>query len=122
MKTNTLLPRLAGGFFVSVALSVSAPLADGQTLEVLHTFECPDGIRPMPDLVQGKDGNVYGTTPIGGDLSVNRGDGWGTVFKMTPDAALTTIAIFNQTDAYKPDKGGHSDLTPAMGNKENLVI
>jgi uncharacterized repeat protein (TIGR03803 family) len=101
MKTNTPLPRLAAGFFLSVALSVSAPLEDGQTLEVLHTFEGPDGVRPKCALVQGKDGNFYGTTPHGGDLSVNNGDGFGTVFKMTPDGALTTIALFNQTNGSK---------------------
>jgi uncharacterized repeat protein (TIGR03803 family) len=45
-------------------------------------------------LVQGRDGNFYGTTNSGGT------DNYGTVFKITPSGALTTLDNFNGTDGY----------------------
>lgn len=62
------------------------------TLTTLYTFcpsqtNCPDGIYPT-GLIQGTDGNFYGTTQFGG---ANR---FGTVFKMTPKGALTTLYNF----------------------------
>src|SRR5208337_1261195 len=52
---------------------------------------CTDGAQPNYVLVQGSDGNLYGTTSYGG-LEVNAG--FGTIFKLTPAGALTTIYIF----------------------------
>jgi len=52
------------------------------------------GAMPETALVQGSDGNFYGTTLAGGT------NGYGTVFKMTPAGALTTLVNF----AY--DQGG----------------
>src|SRR5215472_4836221 len=53
------------------------------TLTVLYSFcaqvNCPDGGQPSSGLIQGLDGNFYGTTQIGGTNS-NPG---GTVFKIT---------------------------------------
>jgi uncharacterized repeat protein (TIGR03803 family) len=46
---------------------------------------CTDGNSPS-SLVQGTDGNFYGTTGVGGD---SRGDG--TIFKITPQGELTTL-------------------------------
>jgi uncharacterized repeat protein (TIGR03803 family) len=42
--------------------------------------------------VQGKDGNIYGTTLYGG-IGNN-----GTVFKVTPSGTLTTLHTFTGTD------------------------
>jgi hypothetical protein len=39
MKTSNLLSRLAAGLFLSLVLSTFAPVARGQTLEVLHVFD-----------------------------------------------------------------------------------
>ena len=44
-----------------------------------------------PGMVQGSDGNFYGTTNLGGIDGVN---GQGTVFKMTPGGTLTTLYSF----------------------------
>ena len=69
------------------------------TLTTLYIFcsqsNCTDGISPYGGLVQGTDGNFYGTT-IGG------GDGAGTVFKMTPGGTLTTLHIFEENDGLSP--------------------
>ena len=65
----------------------------------LYTFSGgSDGGNPMAALVQGTDGNLYGTTPDGG-----YGDG--TVFKITPGGALTTLHRFRVTDGYSPTAG-----------------
>ena len=67
-------------------------LTPGGKLTVLYTFcsltGCTDGINPYGSLVQGTDGNFYGTTD--GDDSNN-----GTVFKLTPAGKLTTLANFS---------------------------
>jgi len=69
------------------------------TLTTLYVFcsrsGCSDGISPYGGLVQGADGNFYGTT-IGG------GDNAGTVFKITPDGTLTTLHIFEEDDGLSP--------------------
>jgi uncharacterized repeat protein (TIGR03803 family) len=77
------------------------------TLTTLYSFctqsFCPDGAIPYAGLVQGTDGNLYGTTQLGGD------DNAGTVFKITPSGTLTTLysfcALAGCTDGYYPDAG-----------------
>ncbi|HUJ10857.1 MAG TPA: choice-of-anchor tandem repeat GloVer-containing protein [Verrucomicrobiae bacterium] len=50
----------------------------------LYSFIGPsDGSRPFAGLVQGSDGNFYGTTGFGGNTNVNGGLGWGTVFRIS---------------------------------------
>jgi uncharacterized repeat protein (TIGR03803 family) len=58
-------------------------------LSTLHSFDLTDGSHPAAGLVQGTDGNFYGTTAQGG----SHGDG-GTVFKITPNGGLTTLYNF----------------------------
>jgi len=61
------------------------------------------GTVPMSPLVQGRDGNLYGTANGGGIL------GAGTVFKVTPKGTLTTLYRFciapNCTDGERPFGG-----------------
>jgi uncharacterized repeat protein (TIGR03803 family) len=62
------------------------------TVSVLHSFcsaaACKDGQNPFAGLVQGTDGNLYGTTLAGGS------HGGGTIFKITPSGTLTTLHSF----------------------------
>jgi uncharacterized repeat protein (TIGR03803 family) len=62
----------------------------GGVITVLHTFAsgAADGANPGAGLVQGTDGNFYGTTLFGG-ASNN-----GTAFKMTPAGAVTILNSF----------------------------
>jgi uncharacterized repeat protein (TIGR03803 family) len=64
-----------------------------QTLNTLATFNGIDGSDPYTaPLVQGIDGNFYGTTAYGGANCPS--GGCGTVFKMTPKGTLTTLYSF----------------------------
>jgi uncharacterized repeat protein (TIGR03803 family) len=78
------------------------PLAvEAQTFTVLHTFQGSDGAQPQSALVQGFDGNFYGTTAGGGGPT-----GHGTIFKITPSGLLTTLFVFdNLEDGAKPYAG-----------------
>jgi uncharacterized repeat protein (TIGR03803 family) len=73
------------------------------TLTVLYTFcsqvRCIDGTDPYGGLVEGTDGNFYGTTYNGG------ANGEGTVFKMTPTGTLTTLHSFDDSDGANPYAG-----------------
>src|ERR1022692_3069649 len=84
-------------------------ITPGGALTTLHSFcaqsGCPDGQNPSAAaLVQGTDGNLYGTTFYGG------GNGEGTVFKITPSGTLTTLYSFCSqgipcTDGENPAAG-----------------
>jgi uncharacterized repeat protein (TIGR03803 family) len=52
-----------------------------------------DGELPEAALVQGADGNFYGTTSGGGTNSPP--GGWGTVFRITPSAIYTILYSFH---------------------------
>jgi uncharacterized repeat protein (TIGR03803 family) len=67
------------------------------TLTTLHSFAIADGNYPDGTLIQATDGNFYGTTSCGGAYAGARGScpiGSGTVFKITPGGALTTVYSF----------------------------
>jgi uncharacterized repeat protein (TIGR03803 family) len=67
------------------------------TLTTLHNFDGTDGSNPIAALIQGTDGNFYGTSYGGGT-----GGGWGTVFEMTPSGKVTTLHSFAGTDGAQP--------------------
>lgn len=70
-----------------------------QTFSILANFNQANGYDPLGTLVQGLDGNLYGTTSGGG-----AGD-YGTVFRITPSGILTTIHSFIGADGWSPAAG-----------------
>jgi uncharacterized protein (TIGR03437 family) len=81
--------------FILVAI-----LSPAQTLTTLVVFNGSNGSQPdYGSLVQGTDGSFYGTTSAGG------ANGEGTVFKITPGGALTTLYNFNVSDGQMPVAG-----------------
>jgi uncharacterized repeat protein (TIGR03803 family) len=73
------------------------------TLTTLYSFTGDaDGAAPRAGLVQGMDGNLYGTTSQGGFAENCDPPGCGTVFKVTPRGSLTTLHTFNFTDGAGP--------------------
>jgi uncharacterized repeat protein (TIGR03803 family) len=64
-----------------------------------------DGANPVAGLVQGSDGNFYGTTSVGGTFGSAVG-GYGTVFKISTSGALTSLYSFTGTnDGANPQAG-----------------
>ena len=66
---------------------------------------CADGAEPVAGLVQGRNGNFYGTTRGGGLINLCL-YGCGTVFEITPTGRLTTLYNFciltNCADGNEP--------------------
>ncbi|MGA2135196.1 MAG: choice-of-anchor tandem repeat GloVer-containing protein [Bryobacteraceae bacterium] len=68
-----------------------------QTFTPLLSFDSNNGEEPGGmRLVQGLDGNYYGTTEGAG--GIKGGSGYGTIFRLTPDGALTTLQRFKAKD------------------------
>lgn len=75
---------------IVAAVVIACPVAlSAQVLTVLHSFNGTDGQLPESALVQGSDGNFYGTTALGG------GNHQGTVFKIDSTGNLTTLHSFS---------------------------
>ncbi|HTQ57669.1 MAG TPA: choice-of-anchor tandem repeat GloVer-containing protein [Bryobacteraceae bacterium] len=66
-------------------------------LTTLVSFDGHNGEQPYSALIQGTDGNLYGTTAKGG--------GQGSVFRMTLQGTLTTLHRFNGTGGANPFGG-----------------
>jgi len=79
------LNRACALFLLSAATAIALP---AQTFTTLHSFDSTDGAYLYAGLVQGTDGNFYGTTYGGG------ANGDGTVFQITPGGTLTTLYSF----------------------------
>jgi uncharacterized protein (TIGR03437 family) len=77
---------------------------------LLYTFDSKHGAGPS-SLIKGADGNFYGTTSNGGNVSACPGfsgliaNGCGTVFEITPAGSLTTLYTFQGTsDGTSPSR------------------
>jgi uncharacterized repeat protein (TIGR03803 family) len=93
----------------------------GGAFTVLHSFSGADGAYPT-GLIEGSDGNLYGTTGGGGSGSAC--PGCGTIFKMSSGGALSTLHNFNRSDGTSPTglvqaTDGHLYGTTASGGKYN---
>ena len=94
------------------------------TLTTLYTFcvqtSCYDGNHPYGPVVQGSDGNFYGTTNSGGVYN------YGTIFEITSSGTLTTLHSFNVADGINPtvrlvqDARGYFYGTTAKGGASNI--
>jgi uncharacterized repeat protein (TIGR03803 family) len=77
-------------------------------LTTLYSFcsqtNCADGSGPYAGLIQGDNGNFYGTTSAGGGNGLG-----GTIFEITPTDKLTTLYSFcaqtGCTDGWSPIAG-----------------
>jgi uncharacterized repeat protein (TIGR03803 family) len=82
-------------------------ITPGRKLTTLYSFcsqtKCTDGADPHAGVIQGNDGNFYGTTSKGG------AGNWGTIFAITLAGKLTTLHSFclqkNCTDGADPVGG-----------------
>jgi uncharacterized repeat protein (TIGR03803 family) len=108
----TTLNRWKLNFAACLVLALTTAAAPAQTYTTLVDFYGGNGQSPRTaPLVQGTDGNFYGTTSSGGDYTGCNDDGFGcgSVFKTTAQGALTTLYSFcaqaNCTDGIAPEAG-----------------
>ena len=92
-----------GEFTGGTVFKISGQPGANQNPSILYSFcslsDCADGQDPTAALVEGNDGNFYGTTYYGGTgtfcpASGNGLLGCGTVFQITPSGTLTTLHSF----------------------------
>jgi uncharacterized repeat protein (TIGR03803 family) len=94
------------------------------TLTTLYSFctqpGCTDGFGASW-LVQGTDGNLYGTTAYGGNQCSQPDLGpyysCGTIFKITPEGTFTRLHAFNWADGASPN----GTLQNSNGNGPGLI-
>jgi uncharacterized repeat protein (TIGR03803 family) len=115
-----LIKGIDGNFYGTTSLGGANRRADGGSgggtvfkltpsgaFNILYSFcsesKCADGEFPVAGLIQGIDGNFYGTADLGG------ANGLGTVFRLTPSGKLTTLYSFCSltgcTDGRWPSAG-----------------
>ena len=87
-------PGLVTGAAAGIAILLSA-VSDAQTYSLFHTFTVPPS-SPVAALIQGSDGNFYGTAQYGG------GKGAGTVFRMDSSGSVTVLHTFSGDDGAAP--------------------
>jgi len=97
-------------FFLCVFTAATAVGSLAQNFSLLYSFGYGGPILPFGGLVQGNDGNLYGTTLHGtfGDYCPDP-YGCGTVFKITPSGTFTIVYSFcsqtNCADGADPIAG-----------------
>jgi uncharacterized repeat protein (TIGR03803 family) len=72
---------------------------------VLYSFTGADGALPYAGLVRDPQGNLYGTTAYGGDLTCNTPDGCGTVFEVNTARKERVLHSFENSDGANPYAG-----------------
>ncbi|MBZ5574747.1 MAG: hypothetical protein LAO09_23065 [Acidobacteriia bacterium] len=94
--------------------------ASAQTLTTIANFNSADGDVPKASLVQGIDGNYYGTTFQGGANYSQYcfGLGCGTVFQVTSAGTLTTIYSF--CVEYRCSDGANPSTAMSLVNDGSL--
>ena len=85
IQTRTLAASPLAGYLlpalVFASLLAATELPAAANYQVLKSFTGADGAQPQSGLVEGSNGTLYGTTPIGGS------NGLGTVFKLSKDGS-----------------------------------
>jgi uncharacterized repeat protein (TIGR03803 family) len=94
-------PNAANGYSLGTVFKISP----SGTLKTVYAFcaqtGCPDGGIPNVGLVEGVNGELYGTTQYGGDNTGLFAEQVGTVFKISPAGKLTTLYDFCAQSACK---------------------
>lgn len=105
---------------VILCVASASSASSNVTFTMIHDFDGVDGDGPYAGLVDGSDGNLYGTTSEGGPRF-----GAGTIFRITPGGAFETLHTFNGRDGESPGapliQGADGDLygTTESGGKSS---
>ncbi len=77
---------------------------------VLYRFDgAAEGETPAGGVIRDAQGNLYGTTEIGGDLRCYAPYGCGTVFMLSPAGVETILYNFSEEQGFEPSAGVISD-------------
>jgi uncharacterized repeat protein (TIGR03803 family) len=106
-STAPLVQGSDGYFYGTTSFGGSGATAEGTVFKItsagklttIYKFDITHGRQPIAPLVQGSDGNFYGTTTEGG------ANGFGVVFKITHAGKLTLLHSFSGTDGQTPLAG-----------------
>jgi uncharacterized repeat protein (TIGR03803 family) len=102
-----------GAFDWGALYRLRPPLKKGRgwTETVLYSFSpSNDGIiSPEGPVVLDNSGNIYGTTPVGGDLNCSGGFGCGVVYELSPPAKDGKAWIYATLYAFQ---GGNDGASP----------
>jgi uncharacterized repeat protein (TIGR03803 family) len=93
----------SGGYGFAGAVFKFAYTPSGSTTKAVHQFLGGDGAKPVGDLILDADGNIYGTTSLGGP------NDQGVVFKLTPQInqkwVETVLYSFTGSNGANPVSG-----------------
>jgi uncharacterized repeat protein (TIGR03803 family) len=125
---QALVSDTAGNLYGTIAeggvynLGFVYKLAPDGTLTVLHDFAGgTDGAKPYSGVIIDKRGNLYGTTPEGGDSD------FGTIFKISPNGKETILYRFDLINGALPwgsllrDKDGNLYGTTNLGGHTGVI-
>jgi uncharacterized repeat protein (TIGR03803 family) len=88
------MTRFAKSSWLCVFCTVTAIVSPAQTFQTIASFDSANGANPQfMSLVQGTDGNFYGTTPYGGA-------GLGAAFGVSAGGGITPFCFFGQGQCY----------------------
>jgi uncharacterized repeat protein (TIGR03803 family) len=96
-----------GDFYGTTLRGAPGPSNSGTVFKItstgaityIYNFDNTHGAAPIGPVIQGSDGDFYGTTSAGG------ASGFGVVFKLTSSGELTVLHSFNGTDGKTPNAG-----------------
>ncbi|HEY3778539.1 MAG TPA: choice-of-anchor tandem repeat GloVer-containing protein [Rhizomicrobium sp.] len=104
---------LAGGMAAAMAIAPGAASAHG--VHVMYSFpEVGAGASPHAAVIRDTQGNLYGTTFMGG----GQPNGNGTVFKLAPDGTYTVLHAFTGG----PDGDGNYPDAPLIMDKSGNLF
>ena len=131
LTSSSILQARDGTFYITLPtggakeLGVVLKVVAGTTTPLYSFGSVPDdALAPLAPLIEGTDGNLYGTTATGGP-SAACPNGCGTVFRITPAGVETVLHSFgnNAADGQAPSgalvqgiDGNFYGLTSAGGN------
>src|SRR3954469_10086151 len=95
---NAVRRRAWAGWVLATSISLWAGAACASEFAILHSFAGPDGSDPRSTLAIDAQGNLYGSTTLGGE------DGEGTLFEIGA-AGFATVHEFHFQDGGGP-RGG----------------
>jgi uncharacterized repeat protein (TIGR03803 family) len=99
----------SGHYFGNESAGTIFRVTSSGVLTCLRSFVGPNGSHPRGALIEGADGNLYGTTQEGGDCpgygpfgSQYSSPGLGTIFRITKDGIFTALLSFWETNGSWP--------------------